>query len=242
VRIPWKTIGLATVAAASFFAACWLYLSTPLAAKPMYDETLKLLGGTAILVAAVAWLIRSLLLHFMSKDVESYKEQLKSANALELEKLRANLSQQTLEHEVKFRRTDEKIAEHLTVVYQKLFNLYRSVLDYVKIFEFGGEPSKEEKHKVVLTANDDFWDYFLHNRPYIPPKMYKQIKDIADLLAKTAREFAFGQDREKRGLPTKGEDHWEAALENVEHKATPMFSEMVAEVQRRLGVFDPESE
>ena len=52
----------------------------------MYEEIIKLLGGTAIIVAAVAWLIRSLIVHFLSKDVEKYKEQLRAANDLELEK------------------------------------------------------------------------------------------------------------------------------------------------------------
>jgi hypothetical protein len=208
----------------------------------MVEEIVKELGKYTILVVALAWLIRSIITHFLSKDVEKYKEQLRAANDLELEKLRSQLAQQALEHEVKFRRLDEKVADHLTTVYQRLFDLYESVVDYVKIFEWGGEPSKEEKHAVVIKANEEFWDYFLHNRPYVPAKLYKQIREVADVLATTARDFAHGQDREKKGRPAKSadEDHWDKAFKETQEKATPMFSALVAEIQRRLGVVDSE--
>lgn len=40
-------------------------------------EIIKFLGGTAIAISAVAWLIKSLTSHFLGKDIEAYKNKLK---------------------------------------------------------------------------------------------------------------------------------------------------------------------
>ena len=53
---------------------------------------------------------------------------------LETEKLRAELTQRALEHEVKFRRVDEQVAERLSGVYQLLLASFQSVASYVAIF------------------------------------------------------------------------------------------------------------
>lgn len=41
------------------------------------EEVIKFLGGTAIAIAAVAWLIKSLVSHLLGKDVEIFKSSLK---------------------------------------------------------------------------------------------------------------------------------------------------------------------
>ena len=83
----------------------------------VFNELVTILGGTTIAVTALAWLTRSLLTHWMSKDIERHKAQLASQNKLKIEKLRAELTRQTLEHEVQFRRVDERVAEHLAQAY-----------------------------------------------------------------------------------------------------------------------------
>ena len=115
--------------------------------QKLLRELTVLLGGTVAAVAAVAWLARSLTAHILSKDLEHYKVALQAQNELELEKLRAELARQTLEHEIRFRRVDDKVAEVLADVYRHLFRLYESVSKYVKVVEWSSEPSKEEKLK-----------------------------------------------------------------------------------------------
>jgi hypothetical protein len=41
------------------------------------EEVIKFLGGTSIVIAAVAWLIRALVTHLLGKDVETFKSRLK---------------------------------------------------------------------------------------------------------------------------------------------------------------------
>ena len=197
-----------------------------------------ILGGTAIAVAALAWLAQSIVTHFLSKDIEKHKDHLASQSALELEKLRAEFARQALEHEVRFRRVDEKVAAHLAEVYQRLFRLYENVSSLVKFLEWSNEPSKEEKFKATSEANRAFWDYFLPNRIYIPPKLYEQIRGVANKLTDIANDFGRALRREARGVVMEEEDHWTKAFDAIELEASPLFTAMVHEVQKRLGVQD----
>ncbi len=41
------------------------------------EEVIKFIGGTAIAITIIAWLIKSLIVHLLSKDVEIFKSNLK---------------------------------------------------------------------------------------------------------------------------------------------------------------------
>jgi hypothetical protein len=205
-------------------------------------ELIAILGGTTAAVAAIAWLAKSLLTHVLSKDIDTYKIELSAKYDFEVERLRAELSKQALEHEIKYRRVDEKVAKHLEGTYRHLFRFYKSVSDYVKILEWSGEPSKEEKLKTASNTNRAFWDYFLENRIYIPPRFYERIQELARKLNTIASDFAAGQRREARGVaPKPEEDYWPTAFDAVEEEATPLFTEIVLAVQKRLGVQDDDT-
>lgn len=211
----------------------------------MYEEILKILGGATILVAIVGWLIRSLIVHLLSKDVETFKLQLSAANDLELEKLRSELSKQLIEHEVKFRRLDEKIAEHLTIIYQRQLAVYEGVSSYIKLIESGDEPSKDEKLERLVSANNEFNDYFYPNRVYVAPKLFTKIKSLADSLSDIANEFTQKRRRDESGRrpinnddDADEDDYWTKAFNEIELKSKPMFTEMLAEIQSRLGITD----
>ena len=93
-------------------------------------ELVTILGGTVAAVAAVAWLARSLATHLLSKDLERHKAALQAQSVLELEKLRAELTRRTLEHEVRFRRVDEKDElRFLAELYRRLLRLYESCIE-----------------------------------------------------------------------------------------------------------------
>jgi hypothetical protein len=194
---------------------------------------IKILGGTGMAIAALAWLTRSLLTHFMTKDIEGHKAALAAQNALELEKLRAEFTRQALEHEVQFRRVDEKVAEHLNEVYKRLHHFYETVHSFVQPLEWSNAPSKEEKLKTASDASKEFWDYFLANRVYIPPGLYSRIHDLANKLADIAKDFNRGLHGEREK-----EYYWTEAWESINDGATPLFSALVREIQRRLGVED----
>lgn len=204
----------------------------------MLYDILTFVGGTSILVAALAWLTKSIVTHLLSKDIEQYKTTLRAQNDVEIERLRAALARESLEHEIRFRRIDERIAEHTAEIYTRLFTLYETASRYVAILEFSDEPSKEEKLVAVVNANGAFWDYFLPNRLYVPPTLFKRIRSVADKLARVVGDFREGYSREQQGRRPAGEDYWLEAVKKFESDVTPLFTELVREFQERLGVRD----
>ncbi len=202
-------------------------------------ELATILGGTAMAVAALAWLAKSLVTHFLSKDFEKHRDNLAAQSALQLEQLRSEFARQALEHEVRLRRVDEKVAEHLAEIYQRLFRLYEAVSSLVRIVEWSDEPSKEEKLKAAAQVNREFWDYFLPNRIYVPPKLFERIRAVADKLADVSNEFGRGLRREAKGMIShEEEDHWTKAFTAIQDEANPLFKALVRDVQHRLGVED----
>ncbi len=200
---------------------------------------LGVFGGAAGLLLFLYWLVNKLVTQLLAKELDKYSETLRNETETGLRRLQSLLTKEELEHEVKVRRVDDKVADCIVIVYQKIFDLYEGVNSYLRIVERENEPSKDEKLEVVIKTNKDFWDYFLHNRPYVPPSLYKQVHQLAIALANIADEFTKVRAAEKKGtrLPPR-EGYWEAADAKLQQSATPMFTAMVAAVQNRLGVVD----
>ena len=139
------------------------------------------------------------------------------------------------------RSVDEKVAEVLNGTYQKLLRLYESVASYVKVLEWSHEPPKKEKLQIVETANHEFWDYFLLNRIYIPPRLYEEVRTMAGKLTDIANGLTHALRREERGLVRDDEeDGWMTAFNSMENEAGPLFKSVVRQIQERLGVRDTE--
>lgn len=188
----------------------------------MLTEILKFIGGVSVMVMAAAWLARTLISHQFSKDLEKFK---------------ADLRQAAFEHEVRFRRSDDKVAEHIYQIYGHLRALRNSVGSYVNFIERSDEPKKEEKLKIVDRVNKEFWEYYGANRLYLPPSLDKRVESLADRLTKITNEFTLGLERENRGTYD-GPDHWIAAFESIKNDANPVFEDLISAFRRRLGVED----
>ena len=79
----------------------------------MYGEMLfALLGGNIALLAAVAWLIRSILKHFLEKDIEIYKQSLK-----------AEYDKALIEHDTMFRNLHAKRADVIAQLYSQFVEI-----------------------------------------------------------------------------------------------------------------------
>jgi hypothetical protein len=200
-------------------------------------ELLVILGGTGIAVAALAYVVKMLLTHWMDKSMESFKLRLAAEHDTQLDKLRNSLVQQAFEHEVRFRRNDEAIALHLNEVYNRILTLYESVCNYVKILEWSTDPPKEDRLEVVNQANKDFWKYFLQNRLYIPKPLYQRTRALADKLIDITNKFTENQRREEKGLET-DDRYWSKAFTEVNQESGELFSALVDEFQVRIGLID----
>src|SRR5467141_2683830 len=107
------------------------------------------LGGTAVAIAAVAWLARSIVIHWLSKSVETYKAQLKAESDVALEQLRAKLQIMAARRNVEYSRIHEKRLEIISELVGKINRFHKCVSDYVSLTEWGGGPSKAERRQLT---------------------------------------------------------------------------------------------
>lgn len=87
-------------------------------------------SGSAVLMGAVAWLIRSLVVHVLSEDLESFKTKLQSA---------------ALEHQVRFTRLHENRASIIAELYSKLVALHDSASSFVRWYPSVGDEERRER-------------------------------------------------------------------------------------------------
>ena len=200
-------------------------------------DVVKELGFVGIPIVALVYLAQKLLSQWMDKSLEAHKTALRAESDLAIERLRSELRQQSLEHEVKYRRNDDRIADVLEDVYKRLLRFYECTVSYVKVVEYSSESSKESKLEETQRASKEFWDCFIPGRLYIPPTLFKETKGFADNLVNITNEFTWNLKHEKEG---KDVDHhfWSKAYSEINEEQSRVFSSLIAEFQRRLGVFD----
>ena len=144
----------------------------------MIEEVIKFLGGSALLLAAVAWLIRSLVSHFLSKDVEEFKTQLQSQSAVTLERLRHDLRLVAAQHENQIRLLQESRAAVIAELYSKLIDFVGTAESFASYAEWEGEPSKEEKAKTLGEKAGDFRNYFLRHKIYFTDNTCEKVESL----------------------------------------------------------------
>jgi len=205
-------------------------------------------GGTAFLVAVVAYLARTLVLYAVSRDLERYKTDLRTAaerdiaqfkaelkvdNDRELAHLRARLQQESLEHEVRFRKLHDKMSDVMAEAFTKLSKLYAAVGSYVSVLDWAGE-TKDDKRTAVAAAYRDFTSYFLDHRLFFPKPLFAQLQVLCAKLHKTVMGFTHGLHRESKGIDT-DTDFWEEAERRLE-ETRPLFEKLHGDFQAILGL------
>lgn len=131
-----------------------------------------------MVLAAVAWLIRSLVNHLLSKDVEAYKQKLANEAATELERLKHELRLAAVVHEKQTQILHERRAKVIAELYKRLVRFIGAAGSFASLAEWVGEPSKDEKAKVLGEKAWEFREYFLHNRIYFSREVCDKLDSI----------------------------------------------------------------
>src|SRR5258708_7047420 len=83
----------------------------------------EIVATTAVqgaLIAALAFLARSVVLHWLSKDLEGHKTRLSGETQLAVEVFKGELSRQALEHQVRFEALHANQVAAIEALYVKL--------------------------------------------------------------------------------------------------------------------------
>jgi hypothetical protein len=207
------------------------------------EDALKFVGGVAIALGAVAWLIRSLIQHVLSKDVETFKNQLRTQSDLELERLRHSLKLVAAEHEKRTHLLQERRAQVIAELYSKLMDFLGAAESFASLVEWSGEPSKDEKAAKLGDVAAGFHGYFIRHRIYFTPELCVKVdalfKEVhADMLSYRVW-MAHAKDRDGGRAAERMHDAWTKAWETMSNKAPPLTRAIEQEFRSLLGVNVP---
>lgn len=139
------------------------------------ETVLTAVGGSAILIGAVAWLVRSLMLHLLSKDLETFKGQLQLA---------------AFEHQVRFTQLHERRASILAELYSKIVQLHRAATSFVRWYPSADDADKEHQLKQLWQAADDYRSYFERHRIYFDQPTCEKVDSLNGALSQATSVLA----------------------------------------------------
>ena len=122
----------------------------------IWEDVLRTLGGTAILVAALAWLAKSLLSAFLSKDLERFKSDLQATSQMSIESYTANLQLESQRHQIEYTALHSKRAECVADLYSRVVDLYEQVLGLSR--ELGAREYRAESYKQFKAPDAEPWE------------------------------------------------------------------------------------
>ena len=99
---------------------------------PEIENIIAFLGGSTILIGAVAWLAKTIVSQGLSKDLAVFKTELQQKSSIEIQKVSVLHS---------------KRAEVIAELYRLLVEYIGAAESYASPVEYGGEDTKDEKSK-----------------------------------------------------------------------------------------------
>lgn len=123
------------------------------------------IGGSAALFAAVAWLARSVVKHFLDKDLANFKLSLERA---------------TYEHQIRFSKLHEIRAQIIAELYGRLFEFHWAVCGFLRDFHKANHDA--QKIQDLDAKSYEFKDYFDKHRIYFTENICSKIDELVNAL------------------------------------------------------------
>ena len=220
-------------------------------------QTITSTAITATLVAALAWLTRSLLTvrlknaieHEYATKLESYKGQVQAEANLALEKAKAQLQADTgiaLERakaelslaskksELRFARMHDKRAEVIGKTFEQLKTVHMAIVAYTAPFEFSGIDPREVRRDRAAEAYNGFHDYVETTAIYLPKTTADRIVGIDNELRLAFNRFAISVDR-KNQMTEQAFKAWTEIAEKLDSPIKTTLESIADEFRNLIG-------
>jgi hypothetical protein len=206
-----------------------------------FGEIITAIGGSAVLFGAMAWLVRSVINHFLSKDLEKFKLNLQRESQQELMRLQSSLQLVELEHQIRFSELHERRAEIIAELYSRAVGLYRAASAFVKLYQSLNEVKNRENIKSLWNAADKFRNYFDKHRIYFNENTCTTIDSFNEALSKACSNLiVFIQDAPALSLTAAQIwDEWNKAMALMEGDVPKIRKSLEESFRKILGVLRP---
>lgn len=188
----------------------------------LWQALLVAFGGNAALLLVLGFFGRSIVNHALDKDLEKFKGQLQLS---------------AVEHEIRFRRLDEKRAEVVAELYKLLVKAYWEAESFTSPMDWAGEPDKKEKYVSAQNAIADYFRFFDQHRIYVSPELCGQLESFAHELRKPVISFGvwLRHDHLTDHAAVRKNDAWDAAWKKVREDVPKLRAAIEHEFRTIIG-------
>lgn len=146
-------------------------------------STLATVGGSVVLLGAVAWLIKAVISQALVLQTEMFKMRLKAEADIEIEKLKNALQITAVEHQVRFVNLHEKRAEFIAELYNDLVEAVKDSQLFVR--EEWSRDDKAEQQEAFRKTHDMILNlyWFVEKHRYylpLPGRVYDLLSTFID--------------------------------------------------------------
>jgi hypothetical protein len=186
----------------------------------MFEQLLKEYGPGIILVAAVAWLLKSIINHALSKNVDQHRELLK------VEALRSSEL---------LKRRGETIEE----LYYNLVKLVRATGSFVNVWGRSDDPSIKEKRDCANEAYHKLQEHYRRYRIFFSEGLCDKIDSFVKKMTDPASDLSFNlfMDEESgEKISSETRESWSKAYEDFNKFVPDAFKSIEKEFRSLLGI------
>lgn len=180
------------------------------------------IGGSAAMLTAVGFLVKSLVTQLLTKDISLFK---------------SNLEKVAYEHQVRFSQLHERRAEITAKLFASIVELEHRAKSFVSYAVSVDEKTNQEHLKQLWKAADEFKETFQKNRIYYSVEICDKLDELNNSLSAPISELVMYVEFNQNASDCKGlSDSWKKAKEQLDNKTPAIKREIELEFRKLLGV------
>ena len=186
------------------------------------EVILASIGGSALMLAAVGFLVRSLIVHLLTKDISVFKS--------DLEKV-------AFEHQIRFSQLHEIRAKTTASLYASIVALVKEANIFVSYAISADEKTNQKHLSQLWKAADEFKDIFHKNRIFYSESICAKIDELNESLSEPISELVMHVELSQKANEWEGlVSSWDNAKEQLDGKSPAIKREIEHEFRKLLGV------
>jgi hypothetical protein len=195
--------------------------------------TILATGASAVLLA---YLSRTLLGHWLDKDLAVYKASLSAAHDRALEQHKAVLARASTELQGRSTRLHDRRARIIARVYAKLDQVHQAVREWTRTLRVGQRRDMSKLRDSALGARNDFLEYYSRNTIWLDRGICDAINEVSSQLDQPTYDFMVEVD--DKGFPN-DRKAWLAASEKLTKDIPKARLALAGRFRSILGVDEP---
>jgi hypothetical protein len=182
----------------------------PINWQTIIETLVATVGGGTVMLAAVAWLIKTLVSNRLALDAEKFKIEMKASADTEIERVKAFL--------VRASRVHERQLDILAKLFRYLSDAQSLFQNMTRTGRMAGEITPEEYAPKVSEAMKAAYEEFLNGRLFIPSSLVQECDAFFSAVFEGQRDFSLANLPQID--PTKRAEFWTSAAK-VAHQQVP---------------------